>query len=258
MSLRSARYRRRLRHTSLVIAATIVMSGGAFGIYSVAVDAAPHRTAVSNARAASMYIEARYAFAHSANADVPAVRSAERELVASATSGCSMVLRGAPQNSKTKMLEREVVAATTLAIKQAMQPAVKQFATAVRALRWTNRAISREIDEIATARERYVALAVPSLCDDALAYAKSEFRAVNRDTVRFDDAAANPRRLVVVAEGAGSLEGSITDWLSRYETLREVARARESELLLTKADRLLGRGRPAWAEILTRWGAGAR
>jgi hypothetical protein len=254
MSRKMAFNSRGLRRASFVSAAIVVI-GGVVGIgsFSVAVVAAPHRSAASNDRAAGMYVEAQYAFARSAVRDVPAAHNAESEVVESATDGCSAVLRGAPEDSKTKMLEREVVAATTLAMKRAMRPAVRQFASAVRVLKWTSRAISRKIDEMATGRERYAALALPSLCDDAVAYARSEFRVLSVNTIRFDDAAASPRKLVVIAEGAGSLEGSIRDWLTRYESGRDVARARESELLLTKARRLLRREQPAWAEILRRW-----
>jgi hypothetical protein len=139
-----------------------------------------------NSAATRAYIKANYTLVLGARANLAPSRVAIQSLATQVSGECPLVAAGAPQNHNAEQLSNEVVGALEVAAYQPDRESMLAFAHAIRALRWSNRKLTRAVDAYATKLEGFLALALPDICADAKAWAASGYSTLTAGTVAFD------------------------------------------------------------------------
>jgi hypothetical protein len=159
------------------------------------------------------YLQADYALARAASANIWAGQTAIRNLTSAVTGQCPNAVAGSPQDHNSEQLSEEVVGALTVAGFRPGAHAIAGFARAVHGLRWSNSALTRKVQTSATRLRGLSTLPMPDLCGDVRAWAASGFHTLSTATVGFDrryfavnfEAEEVPWRLLAPLDGAEAL-----------------------------------------------------
>jgi hypothetical protein len=158
-------------------------------VATVALAATAPATALAGSgdiAATSRYLQADYALAHAANANVGVGQTAIRHLASSVAGQCPKAVAGSPQNHDSELLSEEVVGALSVVAFRPDAHAIAGYARTVHGLHWSNSALTRKVQTSATRLRGLSTLPVPDLCGDLRAWAASGFQTLSAGTTGFD------------------------------------------------------------------------
>lgn len=181
--------------------------------------AAAAATTTSDHEATRRWLVARYTEQRAEAKVLPVGAAAAERVVDRIEARCPKALSGAPLNQKDKLVS-EVVQDLVLSGEASTRPAVEQFVTTVRPLRWSNRALDHIASLSAEAQLRRFAVIPTDFCADA-AYWKAHDHEPSPATTAFLQALEDSDRGV-----------SEPGWVERVEIqLRLLGNRTEKRLL---------------------------
>jgi hypothetical protein len=194
--------------------------------------------AMSNVASTHAYLRASAAFARSASADVTARTAAGEASGSEIAGGCPLTLRYAPRDDAFEELGSELALVEWYSTAVPLWPAFGQMAGTISHLRWSDRELTKLVQEEAAEERADVGLVLPDVCGDIEAWKASAYARLPQDTEAF---IAHIKRIeahstVDHGEHAGQWrERVISRLLRRYESPLERRAAARIERLERQA-----------------------
>jgi hypothetical protein len=209
---------------------------------ALTVAAAP--AAGSDAGATHAYLQADYQLVRAGTTKIPRVEATLKGVLGRVRRECPGAAAGSPQNPQSTELSNEVIGSMVTAVVHLDLPAGRAFVRAVRPLRWTNGALTRQIQTYAGHVNTLVGMAEPHLCADVRAWASSGFAALAPSTLAFA-----PRFM-----DAWVALGELPPALRRYEAAADRGLAATTERLEATFTDVEARNVSTWGAIMSALG----
>jgi len=153
----------------------------AAGFAPAGAGAAPRDVAATNT-----YLTAGYAALRATIASMPAVNANVEKLNRQYAAECPGVAAGSPQSEASDPMTYEVAGALWSTAYHTDAAIVHAFVRAVKPLRWSNGAITRNADSFAASLQELAVLPLPDLCGDVRTWRAGGFTTIPASTTQFD------------------------------------------------------------------------
>ncbi len=157
------------------------------------------------------YLQANYALVSYFASHIPAARAELSSVLAGVRRECPSAAAGSPENVDSEQLSNEVIGTMVTTVVQRNLAPIRTAIRATAHLRWSNRALTGDIQSYAAKGKALTSLAVPHLCADVKAWAAGDFETLPAPTASFAP------RFMSVWVAPGYLPAA----LSAYETAED-------------------------------------
>jgi hypothetical protein len=181
---------------------------------------APARALASPADVAATqaYLQANYRLVSTAASHIPVAERAISAVLGQVRRECPKAASGSPQDPESTQMSEEVIGTMVTSAYSRDLASIRQYLRAVAHLRWSNHALTAEVQSYVSRLKVLASLTQPNLCADVRSWATSHYTALPASNVAFD------RRFVPSWVSLGEVPGS----LARYENAEAHALAKRS------------------------------
>jgi len=153
--------------------------------------AGPALASSADLAATSSYLQANYAFVHSATSRTAQIEQTLHALPGRIAGECGSAAKGSPQDPDSEQLSNELIGDMVLTAGLLDVPAARAYVSAADRLHWSDSSLTRTIHSYAAQVSRLATLAAPHLCADVRSWAASGYQHLAPGTVSFDSVFMN-------------------------------------------------------------------
>jgi len=192
--------------------------------------------AVSNVASTRAYLQAFATFERSASAETAARIAAVEASGWEIAGGCPLVLTYAPRDDAFEELGSELGLVEWYSTAVPLWPVFERMADAISRLRWSDRELTKLVQEEAAEERADVGLVLPDVCSDIEAWKASAYARLPQDTEAFIGRVDEIEAHATVGHGEQGREKVISRLLRRYERPAERRAAARFERLERQVD----------------------